>query len=106
MLRADNVVEDFPIIARDVTDSVWLGKMNHVRKRVVIQKRALLEGGEVSIIEKGVPLKEVERIERAQTDDNIRRIYKALKDEPKVRWKENIKKVVGLPVDTEPGLDR
>ena len=36
-------------------------------------------------------------IERNQTDDKIRAIYGALKDEPKVRWKHSIMEVVGLP---------
>jgi hypothetical protein len=38
-------------------------------------------------------------------DDEIEAIYEALKDEPLVRWKESIKKVMGLPPAEKAGLD-
>jgi DNA repair photolyase len=38
----------------------------------------------------------VRRIEENQTDDKIREIYQALKDEPLARWGRSISKVLGL----------
>jgi hypothetical protein len=40
-----------------------------------------------------------------QTDDRIRELYAKLKDDPKIKWKESIKKVVGIDIPTESGLD-
>ena len=68
---------------------IWIGKMNEVRKRV----------------DPNTSEEEIARIEAGQTDERIWEIYKCLKDNPKVRWKESIKKVVGLPLATEAGTD-
>ncbi len=45
----------------------------------------------------------IERIRLGQTDERIREIYDSLKDEPLVRWKDSIKRVVGLPLGAEAG---
>ena len=37
------------------------------------------------------------RIEEKQTDERIIELYDRLKDEPKVQWKDSIKKVAGVP---------
>jgi hypothetical protein len=42
----------------------------------------------------------------SQNDERIWELYNRLKDNTKVRWKESIKKVVGLELATEAGLDR
>lgn len=106
MLNPEVITEEFHFIASKVTETVWLGKVNHLRKRVVVQKLFLLPGYGIQISQDGVPPNEIDRLEAAQSDDNIQRIYKALKDDPKVRWKEDIKKVVGIPLETEAGTDR
>lgn len=92
MLDAPNMITLFNRLEPDVTDSIWIGKMNKIRQRVKI----------------ATPEDEaqVSRIEVGQTDDKIWEIYNALKDQPKVRWKESIKEVVGLPPATEPGSDK
>ena len=67
-----------------VTDSIWIGKMNQIKKRVVIDyqsTRDLAFLGTVNI---------------SQTDDSIRVLYEHLKSNPLVRWKDSIKKVIGL----------
>jgi hypothetical protein len=48
----------------------------------------------------------VRQIEDGQADDKVRAIYAALKDEPKVRWKDSYKQVLGLALADEAGLDR
>lgn len=101
MLNTNNIIDDFHIIQHLVTDSVWLGKMNNVRKRVVIRPD---ESGSSSMY--GMTLVEVELLERGQSDERIKYIYNQLKGHPKVRWKESIKKVVGIPLETEAGTDR
>jgi len=74
-----------------VSDSIWLGKMNRIAGRVVIDSHEVI--------------KEVARIEREQSDELIRKIYGLLQDNPLIRWKESIKDVIGLPLAQQPGLD-
>ena len=42
-------------------------------------------------------------LEAGQTDACIREVYSALKDEPKIRWKESYKSILGLKLQTEAG---
>lgn len=89
MLNSVTVVEDAKLMLRFVTDGLWIGKMNKVRDRV-----------------RGVSENEISRIEAGQTDSEIKRIYAALKYEPKIRWKESFKEVLGLELPQEIGLDK
>jgi len=77
-----------------VTDSIWLGKANHLRQRLRINGAGpeTLEEGDLLMAE--------------QNDEYIRALYAKLKDHPKVKWKESIKKIVGLDLATEAGLDQ
>lgn len=78
-----------------VTDSIWLGKMNNSRGRIKINE------GEITA-EMSAALS---KLDEYQSDVNIRALYFRLKNNPKVKWKESIKKVVGIEVPTEAGLD-
>lgn len=91
MLDSPNVVRLFETLKPWVNDSIWIGKMNKIRMRVNI----VTDEDEAQVC----------RIEGNQTDDDVRRIYEALKDEPKVKWKESFKSVLGLPLAEEAGLD-
>ena len=70
-----------------VTDSLWIGKMNHIKSRVTADARA------------------IDAIKAGQTDARVREIYESLRDEPKVRWKESYKSVLGLAMPKSAGLD-
>jgi len=72
-----------------VTDSIWIGKLNKLRERVV----------------PGTSAKKIREIERLQWDKVVQYIYDDLRDHSKIRWKESYKKVLGLDRPTEPGLD-
>lgn len=74
-----------------VSHSIWIGKMNKIAQRVEIDN----EQTEA----------EVRRIEEEQIDSRIVALYQSLKDHPLIRWKESIKKVVGIELLTESGLD-
>ena len=91
MLDADNVGFLFDTLSPYVSDSIWIGKMNKTAQRV---KTFTME-------EKNA----LKRIEISQTDEKIWKIYEMLKDEPKIKWKESIKEVVGLDLAKEAGLD-
>ena len=74
-----------------VSHSIWVGKMNRIDKRV------LIDTSETAA--------EIERIRAEQSDKRIQELYERLKDQPLIRWKESIKLVVGLPLAAESGLD-
>jgi DNA repair photolyase len=90
LLDSRHAVELFRALAPYTTDSIWIGKMNGIAYR----------------LEPGVDAEAVRQIEDGQADDKVRAIYAALKDEPKVRWKDSYKQVLGLALADEAGLDR
>jgi len=91
MLDAENVVQLVEELLPWVTHSLWIGKMNKVEERVVCDSK------EMEL--------ELQRICEGQSANKILQIYQQLKDNPKVRWKESIKEVVGVKLATEAGLD-
>jgi len=78
-----------------VTDAIWLGKMNFVQRRLKTnghqEKESVDAANQVLIW---------------QSDDAIKALYEKFKDNPKIKWKESIKKVVGLAVSTHKGEDK
>jgi hypothetical protein len=85
--HVNHLVED---LTPFITHSLWLGKMNYMHS-------IRIDGPEVE--------EEIQRIKTGQTDDNIKAIYDRLKDSPVVRWKDSIKKVVGIKQAEKPGMD-
>jgi len=77
-----------------VSDSIWLGKMNFLFKRLKMNgfsdSDTLKMGGELI---------------GSQSDDAIKDLYNRWKDTPQIKWKESIKKVVNIEVSTVKGLD-
>ena len=76
-----------------VTDAVWVGKANQLRARLRIN------GADAEAIRLG------EMLIASQSDATIRALYLRHKDNPKIKWKESIKKVIGLPIAVSPGMD-
>ncbi len=72
---AETMVEVF---APYVTETIWFGKMNHIRKRVA----------------PGTCEHAIAAIEAGQTDEAVLSLYESLKDEPKVRWKDSYTEVL------------
>jgi len=89
MLQSDRIVELLQTVDACVTDTIWIGKMNQIDSRVV----------------PGTDPAEIARIKAGQTDERIWEIYNQLKDHPKVRWKDSIKRVVGIPLSKKLGGD-
>jgi DNA repair photolyase len=92
MLDSEHIIDLYETLVSLVTDSIWIGKMNQIKRRVAVYSEEDLNA--------------IEKIEAGQTDEKIRQIYEALKDKPYVRWKESIKEVVGLPLAENVGEDR
>lgn len=84
-----SAVEDY------VTDSIWIGKMNQCVNRVKKNGHGDTE-----------TLRKLDSLMQFQNHEpNIIEIYNKFKFHPKVKWKESIKKIVGIEVPTEAGLD-
>lgn len=74
-----------------ITDALWIGKLNNVGQRVDCQTPEDFEA--------------VAAIEAGQTDESVRAVYEQFKDNPKVKWKDSYKKVLGLDAPPEIGMD-
>lgn len=90
----DNVAAVVSATAPFVTDSIWIGKANQLRARLKINGY-----GDVAT------MKRADKLIASQSDDRIRALYARFKDSPKIRWKETIKRVLGLELPHEAGLD-
>ena len=91
MLDSANIDQLILDLLPYVTDSIWIGKMNHLGR---IAK---------SLDETQLPA--LKQIEAGQSHEIIRSIYARHEDNSKIKWKDSIKKVVGLVSNAEPGMD-
>jgi DNA repair photolyase len=74
-----------------VTHSIWIGKMNHLGRF----------GKESDMVLQ----QEIDKIKRGQTDNIIKSIYQRHKDSPMIKWKKEIKKMVGIQLAKQNGMD-
>ena len=77
-----------------VTDAIWLGRVNNLRKilaHIAPDNRAARA--------------KADELLALHTDDWIRELYKQHKHDPLIKYKDSIKKVVGLDRPEEKGLD-
>lgn len=75
-----------------VTDSIWLGPLNKPGQRVTCYT-----------------LEDRERLQEVlvwHDPEWVRLLYERYRDHPKIRWKDEFKKILGLPLNEEVGLDR
>lgn len=86
-----NVVGTFHLLAPFVTDAIWVGMLNDIDRRVKVETE------------------EDERMVRQMREWQIEEVFWAvherLKDHPLIKWKESLKKVFGLEIPEEAGLD-
>ena len=68
-----------------ITDSIWFGKMNSSAYR------CRLNGHDDQ-----VTMEALEELKGFQSDSNIKKLYEQFKDNPVVKWKDSIKKVVNI----------
>jgi DNA repair photolyase len=89
--RIDRVVD---AVHPFVTDSIWLGKINRLRS--ILPQTC---PGDAEAVRKG------EVLMASQSDNAIRNLYARYQHDTKIKWKDSIKKVVGLDRPTNSGLD-
>ncbi|MBI9081850.1 MAG: hypothetical protein JEY79_19175 [Pseudodesulfovibrio sp.] len=91
MLDIERVGELVASLEDFVNDSIWIGKMNHTRRNA----RMLDDETRKAFAD----------IEARQCDDRVIEVYQQFKDHPKIKWKEGIKKIVGIEQAPEDGMD-
>jgi len=89
-----NIDEVIRITVSIVTDAIWLGTMNDVKARLTLNG-----ANDPATIQRA------HQLIAEQSDPWVRQIYSRYRDNGKIKWKESIKKVVGLEVSREKGLD-
>lgn len=77
-----------------VTDFIWIGKANFLLRRLTMNGITDDETMEIA-----------KKLIESQSESHIRLLYKQLKNNPKIKWKESIKKVLNLEISTVKGLD-
>jgi DNA repair photolyase len=77
-----------------ITDSIWIGKANFLLRRL-----------KMNGITDAKTINKATELISLQSNDNIIKLYKKLKTNKKIKWKDSIKKVVGLEISTIKGLD-
>jgi len=76
-----------------VTDAIWLGKANDLINRLTIN------GADKDVLDRAKELVEL------QNDENMWKLYEQFKNNPKIKWKDSIKQIVGIERPTKKGLD-
>ena len=84
----DMLIED---LMPFVSDSIWIGTMNHTGR---FGKNANL-----------VLQQAIGKIRMGQTKSIIKAIYEHHKNNSMIKWKAEIKKIVGIPLPRKPGMD-
>ena len=90
----DNIHEVMSEARSYVTDAIWLGKANFLVER--LKMNGEYDGAIPAL---------ADQLLLWQSDERIRALYERYKDDKLIKWKESIKKVVGLPVPTKIGMD-
>lgn len=77
-----------------VTDAIWIGKANFLLRRL-----------KMNGINDKETIQKAEELNSLQSESWIGVVFLKWKDNPKIKWKESIKKVVNIKVSTIKGLD-
>ena len=89
-----NINDVINLTSEYVTDSIWLGKMNDPTRRLKINGHP------------DIPEEFKEGIKYWMDDENIFDLYERYHNDPMIKWKESIKKVIGLELSSKKGLDK
>lgn len=89
-----NVDELIEAVRPYVADSIWLGKMNRINQILSLNCPGDLEARQRAA-----------KLMAQQNDDWIRELYRKYQNNPMIKWKDSLKKVLGIERPTEAGLD-
>ncbi len=91
----NNTIELVKDLEPYITDAIWIGKVNRLAHSLKINGYTDIETKE-----------RANELLSFQLDNNIWKLYNQLSDNPKIKWKESIKKVVGIEISTIKGADK
>jgi DNA repair photolyase len=91
MLDAPNIDNLISELQPYITNAIWIGKMNHL--------------GRFGKNMNAVFRKEIDKVKNGQNDSAIKSIYNRHRNNPMIKWKKEIKKVVGIPLAKKNGMD-
>ena len=91
MLDSANIGTLINDLSPYITHSIWIGTLNHSSR--------FGKGADAMLTQA------IKNVELGQTDDAIKDIYARHNNNPLIRWKKEIKKVVGIPIPKKNGLD-
>ncbi len=77
-----------------VTDAIWIGKPNFLLRRLKMNGITDID-----------TIKKAEELNAGQSDEWILELYSIFKQNPKIKWKESIKKIANIERTTIKGLD-
>ncbi len=77
-----------------VTDAIWLGKANKLRQMTSLNCPGDPEAA-----------RRADELIATQSDDAVKQLYNRYQSDPLIKWKDSIKKVVGIQRPTAKGLD-
>ena len=89
-----NVSELIDILHPYVSDSIWVGKPNFLLKRLKVNRAYDEES-----------INRAKELDASLSDSWANNLYNLYKDNPQVKWKESIKKVLNIKIQTKKGLD-
>ena len=85
MLDASHIIELIRDLEPFVTESIWIGTMNHIRKNIKADDERIAEA--------------VRSIEQGQSDEMLLAIHHQLKGHPLIRFKKEIRRVIEQQAD-------
>ncbi len=77
-----------------VTDAIWIGKINFLLRRLKMNGYTDSE-----------TFKKANKLLEWQKDSKIMDLYEKFRNNPKIKWKESIKKIVDIEISELKGLD-
>lgn len=79
----ENVFDLVNDLSEFVSETLWIGKINYPLNRLKLNG-----------VTDPIVLQKANDLIQIQSDENVLKLYYQLKDNPKIRWKESIKKVL------------
>jgi hypothetical protein len=90
----DNHIEDVvDAVLPCVTDAIWIGLPNMLRQRIAVN----CGDAETKV--------RADELLACFTKERIMELYAKYKDHPRIKWKESIKKIIGIDLPAQAGLD-
>jgi DNA repair photolyase len=88
-----------------VTDAVWIGPMNKMETRVKFRGISYKEALDDAALWTDEEWNHWNRVKACQKKSDFEVLYARFKDNPKVKWKDAIKKALGLEKPKDIGMD-